>query len=254
VVFGDLDEPDTVSLAVVGVETVFLLSPLVESALRRTEAFLAAAIEAGVRRVVRVSGMGAQTGPDLLIARAQREAEQLVEDCGLAWCHLRPNTFMTNFLTSAASIAREGALYAPAGSGAISLVDPSDVAAVAAHVLTTEGHDGRAYEITGPTALTHHQVAETLAAATEHPVTYVDVSDEPAREAMIEQGVSPWYADRLISFYQGLRSSSYWATVTSTVEQLTGQAPRNFSDWANENAGAFTAAVPGSSSPAGHQL
>jgi uncharacterized protein YbjT (DUF2867 family) len=238
-VLGDLDRPDTVATAMHGVETALLLCPMDELAIRRTETFTAAAHQAGVRRLVRMSGMGTGTGPDIPIARAQRDGEVLVERSGLAWTHLRPNTFMTNFLASVGSIAGEGVLYAPAGDAAVSFIDPRDVAAVTAHVLTTDGHDGQAYDLTGPQALDHNQVAEAIAAATGQPVKYVDIPGPVARDAMVTAGMSPWYVDLLIGFYDALRSSAFWATVTPTIEQLTDRSARTFSAWAREQADAF---------------
>jgi uncharacterized protein YbjT (DUF2867 family) len=236
---GDLDEPDTVAAAMVGVQTAFLLCPFDESALTRTRTFVTQAQQAGVRRVVRMSAMGAVNGPDLPIARAQRDAEELLEGSGLAWSHLRPNTFMTNLLFSVASIVDDGALYVPAGDGAISFVDPADVAAVTAQVLTNDGHDGRAYEITGPAALDHDQVAAIMAAAAGHPVRYVDTPEDAAGKAMADQGLSAWYVDRILGFYRELRTNTFWATVTPTVELLTGRRARPLHEWAAAHAAAF---------------
>jgi uncharacterized protein YbjT (DUF2867 family) len=238
-VLGDLDDADAVAAAMVGVQTAFLLCPFDESAQRRTETFVAQARRAGVRRVVRMSAMGAVNGPDLPIARAQRDAETVLEESGLAWSHLRPNTFMTNLLFSVTSIVNEGTLYAPAGDGAVSFVDPVDIAAVTVQVLTTDGHEGRAYEITGPAALDHHQVADIVAATVGRAVTYVDIPEEVAGKAMLDQGLSAWYVDRLLDFYRELRTNTFWATVTPTVQLLTGRAARTLGDWATAHAPAF---------------
>lgn len=237
--FGDLDDANAVAQAMKGVETALVLVPLDEGAARRTETLVNCAVDARVQRLVRISGMGTGSGPDTAIAQAQRAGEEILERSGLAWTHLRPNTFMTNFLFSAETISADGKLFAPAGGGAISFVDPRDVSAVTAHVLTTDGHSGRAYEITGPEALTHHDIAEIVAAAIRRPVEYVDIPSDVARHGMLGAGLSPWYADRLLSFYEAVRTHTYWATVTSTVEQMTGRPANSFRAWAQENVAAF---------------
>lgn len=227
-----------------GARTAFLLCPFDEAATRRTADFVAQAKRAGVQRLVRVSGMGTGAGPDIAVARDQRDSEELLERSGLAWTHLRPNTFMTNFLAAGPSVTTEGALYAPAGDSVVSFVDPRDVAAVAARLLTEDGHDGRSYEVTGPQGLTHEQVAGTIAERLGRPVRYVDIPADAAREAMVASGLTEWSVTRLLEFYATARTDAFWATVTPTVEHLTGRPARTFRTWVGDHAEAFAAAGP----------
>jgi uncharacterized protein YbjT (DUF2867 family) len=79
---------------------------------------------------------------------------------------LRPRTYLTNLLAYARTGAQTGTLFAPAGTAAISFVDPRDVAAEA---LTGPGHDGRTYTLPAPEAITFERVAAELSAATARP-------------------------------------------------------------------------------------
>jgi uncharacterized protein YbjT (DUF2867 family) len=82
---------------------------------------------------------------------------------------LRPRTYLTNLLAYARTGAQTGTLFAPAGTAAISFVDPRDVAEAAAESLTGPGHDGRTYTLPAPEAITFERVAAELSAATARP-------------------------------------------------------------------------------------
>jgi uncharacterized protein YbjT (DUF2867 family) len=81
--------------------------------------------------------------------------------------------------------------------GKISFVDARDVAAVAAKVLTNNGsqHMNKVYDITGPEAISHSQIADILSKETGRRITYVDISEEDARSRMKKMGVGDWFID-----------------------------------------------------------
>ncbi len=145
---------------------------------------------------------------------------------------------MQNLLGLAAGIQEQGAFFLPAGDGAVSHVDARDVAAVAAHVLTSEGHAGATYTVTGPEALTYQQVAERIGAALGKPVRYVDVPGEAARSAMVEAGMPAWVADGLVAL-NGVYKSGAAAQVTDEVRKATGRSPRTLPDFLADHLGAF---------------
>jgi uncharacterized protein YbjT (DUF2867 family) len=153
---------------------------------------------------------------------------------------VRPNLFLQNILESTVpSIDPSGNFYVDAGQSRISMVDTRDVAAVAAVVLTEPGHAGAHYDVTGPQALSYTDVAATLSGATGRQVTYVDVTDEQVRQALLGAGLNQWFAGALVGLYQDYRRSGtdgYAAQVTSTVERLTGRPARSLADLLGENA------------------
>jgi uncharacterized protein YbjT (DUF2867 family) len=123
--------------------------------------------------------------------------------------------------------------------GRQSLVDVRDIADVAVAALTGSGQEGRIYEITGPEALSYHDVAATLSASLGKPVRYVDVPAEAALDSLLKGGLPEWNARALVELY-GVIATRAAARVTDTVERLTGHPPISFAQFARDHAGAFS--------------
>jgi (4-alkanoyl-5-oxo-2,5-dihydrofuran-3-yl)methyl phosphate reductase len=150
---GDLADPDSIEAAMRGVESADLLVPIVPL-LREWDAnLISAAKRAGVRRVVKHSDLGADHDDATTMQRWHRAGEQVIEQSGMEWTLIRPSGFMTNALGWAPAIQAAGVVYYPGGDGRLAVVDPRDIAAAAVAVLTQPGHEGRAYDITGPEAI-----------------------------------------------------------------------------------------------------
>lgn len=124
----------------------------------------------------------------------------------------------------------------------MNFIDIRDVAEVARIALLEkiEPTSQRAYHLSGPRAWTMNQVAEELARLLGHPVTYVDRSPAEQREALLGAGLSPLVADVLVGLDQMFRESVI-AETTSTVEELTGKAPRSLTEWLTDNLDVFRA-------------
>ena len=101
----------------------------------------------------------------------------------MAWTFLQPHFFMENLLGNAESVIRDGALYSPLGDAGISTISVQDIAAVAAEVLTGEGHDGRTYRLTGPESVSYAEIASILGSVIDRKVAYVPVTFEAAQQA-----------------------------------------------------------------------
>lgn len=196
--------------------------------------FIEGAKKNGVKFIVKLSTMGADLEPGYTSGRLHREVEKIIEESGIPFAFLRPNSFMQSFITrSDQTIKNQNAIYLPAGDEKISLVDARDVAAVAAEVLTNNGsqHINKVHDITGPEALSHSQVAEILSEETGRRVSYVDISEEDLHNRMKEMGIVDWSVDNALELYRMYRSG-YRSQVTTVVEQLTGQKPTSFSQFA----------------------
>jgi uncharacterized protein YbjT (DUF2867 family) len=151
---------------------------------------------------------------------------------------------MTNLLAAAEQVARAGRLYAPAGDARIAMIDPRDVGAAAAAVLGNADHDGRTYVLTGPEAVTYAQIAAELSAATAGRVEFVDISDEAARQGMIEEGLPEFAADEVVKAFAMLRQGVA-ERVTATVESLTRAPARAVAAFARDHARLFAPAAVG---------
>ena len=125
-------------------------------------------------------------------------------------------------------------------------MDPRDVAAAAAATLAVAGHEGSAYTITGPEAITYDQIAQELSAATGRTIEFVDIPYEAAREAMREAGLPPMIADSIVDVFVTQQAGSMTRT-TDAVRTLTGREPRTFASFAHEHAALFGAAVAAAS-------
>lgn len=236
---GDLDKPETLKPALAGIEKVFLLSSPDPRQSELQSNLVQAAREAGVRHIVKLSVIGIGSGLESIsLGRLHLETEKEIERSGMAYTHLRPNGFMQNTLMHAATIKAQGAFYAPFGESRESCVDARDVAAVAFSTLTEEGHEGKAYEITGPESLSYAEMARELSSALGREIKYVEVPVEAARTAMLGAGMQTWLTEALVELFYFYRDGGA-AHVTDTVRQVTGQAPITFAQFARDYAQAF---------------
>ena len=231
----DFDRPETLAVALTGVDRAFLLTPFTDTQVEAAQRFIDAARAAGVKQVVKLSALGADAEPGIQLGRWHRAAEQYLAQSGLPYAILRPSSFMQNFITyQGPSIREQSAIYQPLGEGRLSYIDAFDIAEAAAVILTGDvaRHHGRAYALTGPAALNTHEVATAISQAAGRPVQYVDVPEEAARQAM--QGAPQWMIDSMMELH-AVGRAGHAATVTSDVEQLTGRKPRTVQEFAQEH-------------------
>jgi len=173
------------------------------------------------------------------IPRWHRAGEERIENSGIPYVFLRPASFASNALYWADSIKSQGTVYGSLGDAALPVIDPEDIAAVAATVLTTPGHTGKTYELSGPESLTSEQQVNILAGAIGRPLKYVNVPDEAGRDAMLGMGMPPRYVDAMVGLIQTLRSLGR-IEPTGDVKAVLGREPRSFRQWAEDNVGAFS--------------
>ena len=239
---GDLSRPETLVAALEGVEKALLLTAASPDATLQERSFIGAAKRAGVRHVVKFSAYGASLKAPHFFGRQHGEAERRLEDSGVPFTMLRPNGFFQNFLGNAASIQARSALHAPAGEMKFSAVDVRDIAAVAAHVLTEDGHQWQRYTITGPEALSHAEIAERFSQVLGRTIQFVDVAEDAAREWMLAAGLPAWQVDKVLDLYRYYRSGAA-AEVTYNVETVGRKAPIAFQQFVRDHAAAFGGSV-----------
>ncbi len=237
VVAGDLTDPGALAAALRGVRRAFLLT----TPSRQDDArFLRAARAAGVRHVVKLSAAAVQDGgADDLITRWQRRNEELLRDSGLAWTLLRPRAFMSNSLSWAGPVREHGVVRALYGTSATACVDPRDIAEAAVRALTEEGHEGRAYPLTGPRALSPLQQTRLLARLLGRPLRFEELSLEQARAALAARHPAPVVQALLESAERGRLGKK--SAVDGTLPALLGRSAGDFRDWAADHLGAFGA-------------
>jgi len=157
---------------------------------------------------------------------------------GLPVTYLAAATYLEDLLDGAAEIRETAELRAPAGHGRAGFIAVGDVAAAAARVLTTDGHAGATYVLTGPQALGYADIAAGFAAVLAWQVEYVDVPAQRAREQLLAGGLSPWQADGAIERFDWIRQGGA-DTATGTVRELTGTNPQALPEWLSDAREAF---------------
>jgi uncharacterized protein YbjT (DUF2867 family) len=164
------------------------------------------------------------------------DSEAAVRGSGVPWTVLRPSGYQSNALRWLLQLRTGDVVRAPWPEVAIAAIDPADIAAVAATVLTEPGHDGVAYPLSGPEPLLPGEQVATLGAALGRPLRYEPLADEEARAAMAADTPAP-YVDAFFRFFSDGEFDD--AGVVDTVERLAGRQPRRFAHWARAHADAF---------------
>lgn len=233
----DLTAPPTLRPAFDGAETLFLHDGGTGGQGLDTRAILAAASDAGVRRVVLLSSQGVVTRPQSPShGGAMRAMEDAVRESGLAWTILRSGGLASNAYAWAESVRAERIVSAPFGDVGIPVIDPADIAEVAAVALRKDEHAGHAYELNGPAAVTPRQQAEAIGAAIGEPVRFVELTRAQAHARMAAFMPDPVVRTTLDVIGE---PNAAELRLSPDVERVLGRAPRRFSDWARRNAEAF---------------
>ncbi|RRS01788.1 NAD(P)H-binding protein [Glycomyces terrestris] len=241
----DWTDSSTWDKALEGVTAVYIIAP---DHPFPAEEFAAAAAKAGVRRLVAQSGRRVQdlaaaagVGPEAIGMYA---AQAAVQGSGIEWTVLQPNNFNENFSEGdylPGILAGEIAL--PLADTTEPLIAVADIAAVAAAVLTEDGHHGQVYELTGPESLTMGEAAAAIAAASGKTVVYRAETPEEHDAALRAAQLPEELVGFLNLMYQFMREGNMSPT-TDNVERILGRAPIAFADWAFDaaKAGAWTQA------------
>ena len=238
IVQGDMSRPETLASALRDVDRAMLISSSDPTMLDVQTNFIDAAKKAGVRHVVKLSGIMPELNSAFRFARMHGEIEKRLEASGMAFTHLRAGEFMPAYFRQAPNIAAKGAMFLPMENARIASIDVGDIAEIAAHVLTSSGHEGKTYPLTGPEALTMTEVAEKLSAATGKTIRYVNVPPEDARKAQLAAGMPPYLADALFELFAERRNGKE-AKVWPDAGALLGRPPTSFDEFAGRHAAIF---------------
>jgi uncharacterized protein YbjT (DUF2867 family) len=229
IVTGDLNVPESLPPAFAGVEKAFVISNVPNIAALEINAFNAAR-KAGVKYVAKLSGIPVymDVAKDSYLVKEHLESEDYLRRLGVAWTMIRPGYFMSNMLMW--GVPERGTLTLPAGSGRHAPVDPRDIAAVAARVLTSTGHDSAVYDLTGPELLSDDDMLQQVAAVIGKPLQFIDVPPEVWRDEAIGAGTPPAFAYALLKYFTMVKNGEM-AFVKPTVRQVLGRDAGSFKAW-----------------------
>jgi uncharacterized protein YbjT (DUF2867 family) len=228
----DYNKPETLAAALKGVDKLFLVTPETLNAPELVSNLVTEAKKAGIRYIVRLSAMGESS---IASVRLHLEGEKIIEESGIPFTILRPNTFMQFFVNFyGPTIKNNNAFYGSVEDARVSFIDIRDIAAIVVKTLTdNHKHNSKVYTITGPEALSHYQVAEILSNATTKKINYVDIPEKEFQRRKKEIGLNDWWLNLMIEAFYSFRKG-YHSQVTSTVEEITGKKPIPFSQFAKD--------------------
>jgi uncharacterized protein YbjT (DUF2867 family) len=241
---GDFADPASVRAALGGVDMVFLACGNVPPQVTYETNVIDAAAQVGVRRLVKLSALGAEAGSRVDFWDWHARIERHLWASGIPAVALRPRFYMTNLLGSVETIRSAGAVIAPAEGVKVPMIDPADVAATAAAMLTSDGHQGRTYELTGPEVVTFADVAAQLSEVAGRPVRFLPVPDQAALDGLVQAGMPDWMAQNIVAVFGMLRQDPE-AQVTGVVHALTGRQPRHLAEFLADHRAAFADPPPG---------
>ncbi|TBL70338.1 SDR family oxidoreductase [Paenibacillus thalictri] len=220
-VYLDITKPESFALALQGVERIFLIRPPAISDPRYFEPFLQEASLAKVKHIVFLSLLGAQT----LFFVPHRKIEKRILKTNMKYTFLRPSFFMQNLNTTHLEEIRDDhRIFVPAGQGRTSFIDVRDIAEVAVRVLTEEGHENRAYDLTGSEALTYGEVAARMTEAWGIPITYANPSIADFKAYWKKKGFPADMINVMTGIYFTAKIGAA-KKVTRDLERLIGRPP-----------------------------
>jgi len=236
-VVADLAEPAGLESALAGAKALFLLlSGDLHAAGASPADVIGQAAAAGVRRIVLLSSLGVATRPFGTTRIALRALEDVLRESGVDWAVLRPGGFASNALWWAESVRSQQVVAAPFGDTGVPIIDPADIAEVAAACLLDGQHTGGVYELTGPEVITPREQAEAISVALGSPVRFHELTREEAKAGMI-RSMPAELADDTLDILSS--PSPAELRVSPDVQRVLGRAPRTFAEWAARNVAAF---------------
>jgi uncharacterized protein YbjT (DUF2867 family) len=231
---GDFADVQSLQQAFTGIDTLFVLLPLVPHKLALARNVAQAALAAGVKHIVRSSGAGADASSPFALPRLQGQIDELLSATGIACTFLRPAGFMQNYATFQAAQVIAGEISAPHGDAKKSMVDARDIAAVASMILQAPAqHAGKVYTLTSEDSQTEAETAAVLSKALGRTIRYQATSLESAVTGMQQWGLPAEIVEAMASLHQ-IVAAGYAAGTTTDVEMLLGRKPISVDQFARD--------------------
>jgi len=232
----DLVQPATLNVAFKGIDKVYIIPGNVKHRATHAKHAIDAAVSANVKQVVLLSVVGAEYEA-ILFAKQFREAEKHLEASGLNWTHLRTIWFQENFLGWAKDV-KAGTFHLGIRYGKFAPLSITDIGKIAANILTTTGHNNKAYNITGPALLSGKDIANIFSKVTGKAVTYISPSPKDSLNTLINDGWPEWQAKGVVELFE-IFASNQAAIVSPDGEQLLGAPLTHLSNFISTQKAAF---------------
>jgi NAD(P)H dehydrogenase (quinone) len=243
--YGDFDDRSSLMDAFAGVRRMLLISTLDVGERRRRQhrSAIEAAVACGVQHIVYTSSVGIHPRSPAFVVADHLNTEEELRRCGVAFTFLRDGQYAEVIATMIAPLAvASGQWVTSTADGCMAFVSKKDCVEAAAIVLTTGGHEGAVYEITGPQLLTFRDAAQLAAQISGKPIEYVVVSHEemqarfdaagiPRRyvEGMYHKHTGAWASEEMMSYERAVREG-YFAICSHHVQLITGRPATSLRD------------------------
>ncbi|PKF54838.1 NAD(P)-dependent oxidoreductase [Alteromonadales bacterium alter-6D02] len=233
----DLDKPDTLTEAYSGVTKVFMIPGNIEDREGHAKNAIDAAVKANtVKQFLFYSVFGAEY-ESILFSRQFRAGEKYLEQSGLNYTHLRTIFFQENFFGWADGI-KQGGLYFGVRDGRFAPLNVADIGEMAANILTTSGHDNKAYNITGPELLSGADMAKVFTNVTGKEVAYVSPTTEQTLDSLLSTGWAEWQAQGMLELFE-VFATDQAAIISPDGEKLLGRPLTTLQEFVTNNKAAF---------------
>ena len=236
---GDMLRPETLGRALDSVEHALLISSPDRQMVETQCTFIDAAKQAGVRHMVKLSGVTTSLDSPFLFSRMHAEISRYLERSGLGWTFLRPSQFATEYLREVPTIIAESAFFFPFEDAKLTPVNLEDVAQATFALLTQPGHEGKTYMISGPEALSMTEIAEQISLATGKTVRYVNIPVEERNRAQLAAGMPAYVADALDVQSRLRQKGNGEEVVHLETHTALGIHPTTFAEFARRHAADF---------------
>ncbi|HSN49713.1 MAG TPA: NAD(P)H-binding protein [Bacteroidales bacterium] len=247
IVTGDMDKPETLIPVLKGIDSVFLSTPMDANIAERERNIINASKMSGVQQIVKIYGAVKHEGDQL--TSEHKQALDSLTNSGIAWTLISPNSVMeTSLLTMSASIKYMHAIYGCSGNGKVGLVALQDVIRASAVVLTSAGHSGMNYELTGPESLDMAAVASCFSEVLGCNIRYIDLSEEQLSKMIMkfDKTLTAEKLDLEVLCHLRAWKKGQADLVTDTFKKLTGSDPTSLETFIRNNKETFTRGmVPG---------
>jgi NAD(P)H dehydrogenase (quinone) len=221
---GDFNQPPGLAAAFRGVERLVIIptADLQPGARSRQQASaIEAAVSSGVQHVIYISTVSPRPDPDNVLFESHFRTEQKLIASGAVWTILRMSVYTETLLDSARRASAAGS-YAGVPGAPAAYVVRDDIAAAAAGILTTPGHEGITYHATGPVSITQAEIAHAIAKAAGKPVAFKEMTAAEQRAGLEAAGLPPALVNGLAGFQAALRAGAF-DLITGDVARLSGK-------------------------------
>lgn len=228
----DYLDASTYEAALQGVDKLFFIAPPPKKDPEIVKQLMEAVEKAGIQFVLFQSGRtsGKYKGKPLY------QIEENLRKSNIPVCIIRPAWYMQNFHTWTGVTLEDNEVCLPTDDGQVAMIDLNDLGSAIAEILTTEGHAGKEYNLTGAEALDHGRVADILSGATGRAITYSNPDHKAYVKRMVEKGWTADAATYCIWLFDRVKEGSE-AEVTSDFRNIVGRAPRSFATFAKAEFG-----------------